>query len=151
MTSPKASDPDFESRVRASFARQKVMTLLGASIRSLAPGLVEVAAPFRDDLTQQHGFLHGGISTALLDSACGYAALTLMPRGTGVLAIEFKVNLLAPAEGQSFVARGRVLKPGRNITVSAADLFCVRGGKEKICATMLATMMVVRDRPGIVD
>lgn len=151
MTGPEASDPDFEARVRASFARQKVMTLLGASIRALGPGLVEVEAPFRDDLTQQHGFLHGGISTALLDSACGYAALTLMPKGTGVLAIEFKVNLLAPAEGESFVARGRVLKSGRTIAVSAADLFCRSGGQEKICATMLATMMVVRDRPGIVD
>lgn len=146
-----AGDPDFAARVAASFARQKVMTLLGALIRCPAPGVVEVEAPFRDDLTQQHGFLHGGISTALLDSACGYAALSLMPAGTGVLAIEFKVNLLAPAEGHSFVARGRVLKPGRTITVSAADLFCLRDGEEKICATMLATMMVVRDRPGIVD
>lgn len=151
MKGAEASDPAFEARVRDSFARQKVMTLLGARMRTVAPGVVEVEAPFRDDLTQQHGFLHGGVSTALLDSACGYAALTLMPRGTGVLAIEFKVNLLAPAAGQIFVARGRVLKPGRTITVSAADLFAVRDGEERICATMLATMMVVRDRPGIVD
>jgi uncharacterized protein (TIGR00369 family) len=146
-----ASDPAFAERVRESFARQKAMALIGASVLRVVPGEVDIAAPFRAELSQQHGFLHGGISTALLDSACGYAALTLMPAGTGVLAVEFKVNLLAPADGESFVARGRVVKAGRTISVSSGDLFAIRGGEEELCATMLATMMTIRDRPGVVD
>ncbi len=146
-----ASDPGFEARVRSSFARQKANTLMGASLLKVAPGEVEVLMPYREHLTQQHGFLHGGFVTALLDIACGFAALTLMPKGAGVLAVEFKINFLAPSEGESFVARGRVLKPGRTITVSAGDFYCLRGSEEKHAATMLATMMVVRDRPGVVD
>ncbi len=144
-------DPGFEARVRGSFARQKANTMMGASLLKVAPGEVEVLMPYREHLTQQHGFLHGGIVTALLDMACGYSALTLMPKGTGVLAVEFKINFLAPGEGEEFVARGRVVKPGRTIVVSAGDLFCLRGGEEKIGATMLATLMVVKDRPGVVD
>jgi uncharacterized protein (TIGR00369 family) len=145
------SDPGFEQRVRNSFARQKANTLIGATLLKVAPGEVEVLMPYREHLTQQHGFLHGGIVTALLDLACGYAALTLMPKGAGVLAVEFKVNFLAPGEGESFVARGRGLKPRRSIAVSAGDFYCLRGGEEKLGATMLATMMVVKDRPGVVD
>lgn len=151
MTKFEASDPKFAERVRESFARQKAMATIGASVLRVVPGEVDLGAPFRAELSQQHGFLHGGISTALLDSACGYAALTLMAAGTGVLAVEFKVNLLAPADGESFVARGRVVKAGRTISVSSGDLFAIRGGEEKLCATMLATMMTIRDRPGVVD
>lgn len=146
-----APDPRFEARVRGSFARQKATATLGARLVRVAPGEVEVAMPYAENLTQQHGYLHGGIVTALLDTACGYAALTLMPAGAGVLAVEFKINFLAPGAGESFIARGRVLKPGRNVSVSAGDVFAVRHGEEKICATMLATMMVVKDRPGVVD
>jgi uncharacterized protein (TIGR00369 family) len=112
---------------------------------------VEIRLPFREDLTQQHGFLHAGAMTTIADSACGYAALTLMPPGTAVLTAEFKVNLLAPGEGETVVARGRVLKAGRTLTVCAADVLAVRGGEEKLVVTMLATIMTVRDRPGLVD
>lgn len=145
------SDPGFEARVRNSFGRQKATALMGATLLKVIPGEVEVLMPYREHLTQQHGFLHGGITTAMLDLAAGYSALTLMPKGAGVLAVEFKINFLAPGQGESFVARGRVVKPGRSISVTAADLFALRGAEEKICATMLATMMVVKDRPGVVD
>jgi uncharacterized protein (TIGR00369 family) len=145
------SDPDFDRRVRASFAKQNVMTLFQATVARVAPGHVDIALPVRAELSQQHGFIHAGVVTAIVDSACGYAALTLMPPGAGVLSIEFKTNLLAPAKGESLIARARVLKPGRNICVCAGDVFAIDGRGETLVATMLATMMVVRDRPGLVD
>lgn len=145
------SDPDFERRVRASFVRQNVMSLFQATLARVAPGQVDIALPVRSELCQQHGFVHAGVVTSIVDSACGYAALSLMPPGTGVLSIEFKTNLLAPAKGLSLSARGRVLKPGRNIFVCAGDVFALDDGGETLVATMLATMMVVRDRPGLVD
>lgn len=140
------SDPDFERRVHASFARQRAMATLGASLTHVAPGEVDIVLPFREDLSQQHGFLHAGITTTIVDTACGYAALTLMPAGAAVLTIEFKVNLLAPGQGERFVARGRVLKPGRTITVSNGEVFAVRGGAERLVATMTATNMTIRER-----
>jgi uncharacterized protein (TIGR00369 family) len=143
-------DPDFEARVRASFARQQVMTTLGATLTRVAPGEVEIQLPFRPDLTQQHGFLHAGIVTTIVDSACGYAAFSLMPAGVGVLTVEYKVNLLAPALGQVFTARGRVLKPGRTITVCMGEVVAAHNGRQQPVATMLATMMTVRDRPNVV-
>ncbi|MFT3839062.1 MAG: PaaI family thioesterase [Myxococcaceae bacterium] len=151
MASFEASDPDFERRVRASFAKQQVMALLQARLARVAAGEVDVELPVRPEVTQQHGFVHAGVVTTIVDSACGYAALSLMPVGAAVLSVEFKTNLLAPAKGERLIARARVLKPGRNITVCAGDVFAVAGGKETLAATMLATMMVVRDRPGLVD
>lgn len=151
MASFVAPDPDFERRVRASFEKQQVMGLLQARLSRVAAGEVDVELPVRAEVTQQHGFVHAGVVTTIVDSACGYAALSLMPPGTGVLSVEFKTNLLAPAKGEWLIARARVLKPGRNITVCAGDVFAVEGGKETLAATMLATMMVVRDRPGLVD
>ncbi len=145
------SDPDFERRVRESFARQNIMALLQATIARVAPGEVDIALPVRAELSQQHGFVHAGVVTTIVDSACGYAALTLMPPGAGVLSIEFKTNLLAPARGTSLSARARVLKPGRNIFVCTGDVFALDERGETLVATMLATMMVVRDRPGLVD
>lgn len=152
----------YAERVRASFERQQVMHLLGAKLTRVEPGLVEIVLPFRDDLTQQHGFLHAGIVTTIVDSACGYAALSLMPEGTGVLTIEYKVNLMAPARGSRFVARGRVLRAGRNITVCAGDVLSVPEGEYSapeslvevegdIVATMLATVLAVRERPDVID
>jgi uncharacterized protein (TIGR00369 family) len=146
-----ALDPEFDARVRQSFGRQAVMGLIGAEIVRLEPGVVDLRLPFRADLTQQHGFLHAGIVTTLADSACGYAALSTMPPDTGVLSIEYKVNLLAPARGGHFVARGRVLRAGRTIVVCTGDVVGVQDGVETPVATMLATMMVVRDRPGVTD
>ena len=151
MSQFEPQDPDFERRVRASFARQRVMDTIGATMRQVAPGEVEIELPFREDLTQQHGFLHAGIVGTILDSACGYAALSLMPSDAGVLTIEYKINLIAPASGSRMFARGHVTKPGRTITVSAGEVYAEQQGKEKLIATMQATIMTIRDRPGVSD
>lgn len=139
-------DANFEARVRDSFNRQQLMSTIGASIEAVGPGQVALRLPFRADLTQQHGFLHAGTIAALADSACGYAALSLMPVDAAVLSIEFKVNMLAPAKGKSFVARGVVLRAGRTIMVCRADVFSEQDGQEKLVAAMQGTMMVVRDK-----
>jgi len=144
-------DPDFEVRIRRSFARQAALVTMGASLTRVGPGEVEIQLPFRPELSQQHGFLHAGVTTAVVDTACGYAALTLMPAGAAVLSIEFKVNLLAPGQGERFIATGRVVKPGRTLTVCAGEVEAVRGGARQTVAIMQATMMSVRDRPGLVD
>jgi uncharacterized protein (TIGR00369 family) len=141
-------DPDFERRVRASFARQAAMRTLGATLERVAPGEVEVALAFRADLTQQHGFLHAGVVTAAVDSACGYAALSLMEPGAAVLSVEFKVQLLAPARGARFLALGRVVRAGRTITVVSGELRTEAG---EAVALLNGTMMAVRDRPELSD
>ena len=138
-----ARDTNFEARVRESFARQRVMETIGARLARVAPGEVEIELPFREDLTQQHGYLHAGIVAAVVDSACGYAAMSLAPAGAEVLSIEFKLNLMSPARGRIFVARARVKRAGRNVTVCTGDLYAVEGASEKAVATMLATMMTV--------
>lgn len=149
MTPP---DADNAARVRASFGHQHAMTLLGAQMTEVGAGKTEIVLPFREELTQQHGFVHAGIITAIVDSACGYAALSLMPPGVGVLTIEFKVNLLNPAAGERFVARGQVVKPGRTIMVCTGEVIAERAdGSQQTVALMQATMMVVRDRPAISD
>ena len=137
------SDPDFERRVRESFARQRLMQTIGAELVTIRPGEVEIALSFRPDLTQQHGYLHAAALAAIADSACGYAALSLMPEGTEVLSVEFKMNLLAPARGDRFVARSRVLRPGRTLTVCVAEVFGQReqDEEERIIAAMQATMI----------
>ena len=139
-------DPEYAARVRASFAEQRVMATIGAALSHVAPGEVDIVLPFRDDLTQQSGFLHAGIIATVADSACGYAAHSLMPATAGVLSIEFKVNLLAPALGTSVVARARVIRAGRTITVCRADVYAVREDAEKLVATMTGTMMAVAPR-----
>ena len=141
-------DPDFERRVRASFARQAAMRTLGATLERVAPGEVDLALPFRADLTQQHGFLHAGVVTAVIDSACGYAALSLMEPGAAVLSGEFKVQLLAPARGARFLALGRVVRAGRTLTVVAGEL---RAEDGEPVALLNGTMMAVRDRPELAD
>lgn len=132
-----AQDPGFGSRVHESFTRQKVMSLIGARLTTVEPGMAEITLQARDDLTQQDGFLHAGIITTVLDSACGYAAYTLMPAGSRVLSVEFKVNLLAPARGEIVRARAEVKRSGRTLTVCSADAFA----DDVLCATMLATMI----------
>ena len=144
------ADLQFAERVHASFARQAFMATLGATLTRVEPGIVEIRLPFRPDLTQQHGFIHAAAVAAIADSACGYAAFTLMPAGTGVLSIEYKINLLAPAEGEALVARARVIRPGRTITVCWADVAASAAGAERAVATMVATMMTIRDRPDVV-
>jgi uncharacterized protein (TIGR00369 family) len=150
MTTPfRVSDPDFERRVHDSFARQRAMHTLGARLLSVSPGEVQVELPFRDDLTQQHGFLHAGVVTAVLDSAAGYAAFTLMPADAGVVSVEFKTHLLAPARGERLVARARVVRAGRTLTVCQSDGYMVDGGEERHVAMLVGTMMTVLGRDGM--
>ena len=144
-------DPDFESRVRASFARQRFMATLGASLERVAPGEVAIAFTHREALTQQHGFLHAGVMTSVADSACGYAALSLMEPGAGVLSVEFKVNMLAPAVCDRFVATGRVVLSGRTLTVCAGEVTAERDGETIAVLLMQATMMAVRGKPAVAD
>ena len=150
-------DPDYDARVRASFARQAFMTTLGAQLVTIEPGYVVIELPFRAELAQQHGFLHAGAVTAVVDSACGYAALTLMPPTAAVLSVEFKVNLLAPGAGARFRAVGRVIRAGRTLTVCSGELIAVREGPDarvdsgEVVALMQATMMAVRERAGLSD
>ena len=148
MTEPR--NPHFEQAVRASFAAQRLMATIGARITRVAAGEIEIRLPFRPDLTQQHGFLHAGVVTSALDSACGYAAFTLMPEGVGVLTVEFKTNLLAPARGEELIARARVVRAGRTITVCQGEAAMLADGAETPVAAMLATIMTVRDRPDVV-
>ena len=148
---PTVRDPDFEARVRASFARQEFMATLGARLELVAPGEVTIRLPYRTDLTQQHGFLHAGAVTSVVDSACGYAALTLMEPGAAVLSVEFKVNLLAPAAGMEFLAIGTVVRAGRTITVCSGELRAVDDGRETVVAMLQGTMMAVRDKAGLTD
>ena len=138
-----AQDPNFAPRVRESFGLQRVMSTIGAELTRVEPGEVDIELPFRDDLTQQDGFLHAGIVAVIADSACGYAAYSLMPAEAAVLSIEFKLNLLAPAVGSRLIARSRVLRAGRTITVCRADVSSVNAGAEKLVATMLGTLMSV--------
>jgi uncharacterized protein (TIGR00369 family) len=146
-------DPDFAARVRASFARQTFMTTLGAELAAVEPGLVIIELAFRDDLVQQHGFLHAGVVTSVVDSACGYAALSLMPAGAGVVSVEFKVNLMAPAVGERFRATGRVVRAGRTLTVCAGELHALADGAtaQSPIAIMQATMMALHERAGLTD
>jgi uncharacterized protein (TIGR00369 family) len=138
---------DFESAVQESFDSLTLMRTIGATLERVSPGKVEIALPFRTDLTQHHGFMAAAVLTAVVDVACGYAAMTLMPPGCSVLTIEYKANFLAPAQGERVVARGRVIRPGRTVTVCAGDVVAVDQGQEKLVATLLATMMQVGEEP----
>jgi uncharacterized protein (TIGR00369 family) len=142
-------DANFEARVRSSFARQTAMATLGIEITGLTAGEVELRMPYTAAYTQQHGFIHAGIITTALDSACGYAAFSLMPDDAAVLTVEFKTNLIAPARGDYFLFRARVVKPGRTITVCDAQAFAVEGGKEKLVATMTGTLMALFGREDV--
>ena len=139
-------DPDYAARVTASFARNRLLGSFGVAIKGIKPGHVTMSLPFREDLCQQHGYLHGGVLAALLDSASGYAGLTLMPVSAAVLGVEFKVNFVAPAIGERVDVFGRVLKSGRTLTVCAGDAYAVADGTQKLVASMLNTVMAVTDR-----
>src|SRR5580698_1540537 len=143
-------DPNFAERVRASFARQRMMQTLGVEIARIVPGEIELAMPYGAAFTQQHGFIHAGVIATVLDSACGYAAFSLMPADAAVLTVEFKTNLLAPAKGERFLFRAHVIKPGRALTFCEAQAFALEGAKEKLVATMTGTLMAVTGRQDIV-
>ena len=135
-------NPAFAEEIKQSFAKQTIMDLIGAELSRVEPGVIEITLPYRVDLTQQHGYLHAGIVTTIADSACGYAAYSLMPPNSEVLSVEFKVNLLRPAKGEKFLAASEVIKAGKTLTVVRADVFGVdHDGKRELVATMLATMI----------
>jgi uncharacterized protein (TIGR00369 family) len=145
----KPADDGYADRVRVSFERQGVMRLLGARLTRVDPGLVEITVPFREDLTQQHGLFHAGVSTTVADSAAGYAAYTLFPADAAILAVELKINFLSPARGEELIATGRVLKPGRTLTVNEMDVHCVQGGEPILCARGIQTTICLLDRPDL--
>jgi uncharacterized protein (TIGR00369 family) len=140
------ADAAYAQRVRASFGRQAAMATIGATLTEVEPGRVVIELPWQQALTQQHGFLHAGMVATALDSACGYAGFSLMAADAAVLTIEFKINLLAPAQGERFRMEGLVVKPGRTITVAEGRAYAIDGGREKLVATMAATLMAVAGR-----
>jgi uncharacterized protein (TIGR00369 family) len=137
----KPANPDFAARVRDSFGRQPFMDLLGARITGLEPGFCEIAVDSRRELTQQHGFVHGGVLASIADSAAGYAAFSLMQAEASILTVEYKLNILRPGRGDAMVARGRVVKPGKTLTVVQADVFARSGGREEQVVASLQTLM----------
>ncbi|HUN45420.1 MAG TPA: PaaI family thioesterase [Stellaceae bacterium] len=142
-----ASDPGYEARVRGSFGRQALMTTIGARLARVSPGRVEIELPFRADLTQQHGYLHAGITSAIADSAGGYAGYTLFPATSSVLTVEFKINLTAPASGERFRAIGEVLKPGRTLCICRLEVLALTGERAATIAVGQQTLICLADRP----
>jgi len=147
MPSFKPKDENFEARVRDSFSRQPLMTLIGARLNRVEPGRAEIELPFRADLTQQQGYLHAGITSAIADSAGGYAGYSLFPAGSSILTVEFKINLVAPAAGERFLAVGEVLRPGRTLTVCSLEVFALRSGERTTIAVGQQTLICLEDRP----
>ena len=139
-------DSDYAERVRESFGLQQAMVLIGAALPVVEPGYIEIHLPFKPEITQQHGFIHGGVVGMIADSAAGYAANTLTPAGTSVLTVEYKLNLLAPADGERLVARGEVLKPGRTLLITRAEVFAVKQEQWTLCAVMQQTIMAMHGR-----
>lgn len=140
-------DPEFASRVRASFARQGAMRLFGAELLEVAPGYCAIALTPRAEISQQHGYVHAGVVSTIVDSAGGYAGYTLFPADSSVLTVEFKVNLLAPAVGDRLVAEGFVVKAGRSLTISRGEVHAERDGKRTLVALMQQTLMVMHGKP----
>lgn len=151
MTTFQPKDPAYEDRVRASFAKQGLLATLAASLEAVEPGQVTIALTPSPAVSQQHGFVHAGAVASIADSAAGYAALSLMPPGAGVLTTEFKINLLAPAGGDRLIARGRVIKAGRTLTLAQTEVFAVTNGEEKLVALLTATLMTIEGREGVSD
>lgn len=139
-------DPNYAERVRASFRLQHAMSLIGAEMALVEPGYVEIHLPHRPEITQQHGFIHGGVVGMIADSAAGYAANTLTPADTSVLTVEYKMNLVAPADGQRLVARGEVVRPGRTLIVTRADVYAIRDEQWTLCAIMQQTIMAMQGK-----
>lgn len=151
MTDFVARDPRYRSRVETSFAKQGLMTTLAAALGDIAPGCVEIVLPVSPGVSQQHGYVHAGAVAAIADSAAGYAALTLMAPGTGVLTTEFKINLVAPAKGVRLRARGRVVKSGRTLTLAQTEVFAEDDSGETLVALLTATLMSIQGRDGVAD
>jgi uncharacterized protein (TIGR00369 family) len=141
------ADPGFAARVQDSFSRQNAMGFIGARLSRIEPGVVEIELPYRDELTQQHKFFHGGITTMIADSAGGYAGYTLFSATSSVLTVEFKISLLAPAAGEKLVATGRVLKPGRTLTICDLEVNAIKDGRPTPVLKGLQTLICLHDRP----
>jgi len=139
-------DPNYAARVRSSFERQRVMMWIGATLTHLAPGQCEITLPHKPEFTQQHGYIHGGIIGTLGDSAAGYAGYTLMPHDASVLTVEYKMNIMAPGDGERLIARGEVIRAGRSLVIARADVFAVKAGRETLCATLLQTLMTMHGK-----
>ena len=142
----KPNDPDFAARVHASFLNQPAMTLIGATMPVIEAGYTEIHLPYKPQVTQQHGYIHGGVVGMIADSAAGYAANTLTSADTGVLTVEYKLNLLAPADGQLLIAEGSVVRYGRTLIVTKAEVFAVKDGKKTLCALMQQTIMALHGK-----
>jgi uncharacterized protein (TIGR00369 family) len=140
-----APDPEFAARVRASFARQSVMAFIGAKLVRVEPGLVSIELPYRRELCQQHGYFHAGITSTIADSAGGYAGFTLFRTDDSVLTVEYKINLLAPADGEKLIATGRVVKPGRTLTICHLEVISVKAGEETLCAIGQQTLICLKE------
>lgn len=149
MTAYTPATQDFETRVRRSFGRQGIMGLIGAQITRVEPGEVEIELPFREDLSQQHGFFHAGVTSTIADSAGGYAAFSLFPVESAVLTVEYKINLMAPADGERLTAVGRVIRPGRTLTTCDLEVTAHKDGKAKVCAKGLQTIMRIDGRADV--
>ena len=147
MSAFQPANPDYAERIRDSFARQGLMGHLGARLTRIEPGVVEIELPFRDEVTQQHGLFHGGATGAIADTAAGYAAFSLVPAEATMLTVEYKLNLMAPAEGELLIATGRVVKPGRTLTICEIEVVVVKNGAPTICARGLETMIRLDGRP----
>jgi uncharacterized protein (TIGR00369 family) len=139
-------DPNFAARCRDSFARQGMMATIGAELAVIEPGYCEIHLPWRREITQQHGYVHGGALASIVDSAAGYAAFSLMPADASILTVEYKLNILRPGEGERMIARGRVIKPGRSLSVVNADVYAVKGGVETLCVTSIHTLMAMHGK-----
>lgn len=137
------ANPDYAARVRASFDRQGAMRLIGARLSEVRPGFCSIELPYREDLTQQHGYIHAGIVSAIADSAGGYAGFTLFPGDASVLTVEYKLNLLAPAAGDRLVAEAEVVRPGRTLAITRGEVYAEAGGKRSLCAIMQQTLIVL--------
>lgn len=146
MRSFEPRDPDWESKVRASYAKQGAMGLIGAQLIELRPGYCEIHMPWRADLTQQNGYFHAGIIATVVDSAAGYAGFTLMPPGSSVLSVEFKLNLLAPGDGELLIATGEVIKSGKTLVITRGEAYVVKGDKTTHCSTMQQTLMTMHGK-----
>ena len=146
-TAFKPGVPDYEARIRSSFGRQGAMRLLGALLVEVRPGYCAIELPYREDLTQQHGYIHAGIVSAIVDSAGGYAGYTLFPADSSVLTVEYKLNLLAPARGERLVAEGQVVKPGRTLAITRGEVYAETGGERTLCALMQQTLIVLSGKP----
>ena len=140
-------DPRFAERCRASFARQQAMALIGARMASIEPGRCEIELPFREDLTQQKGYLHGGIVGMIADTACGYAAYSLMPASASLVTVEYKINILAPGRGERLLARAEVIKSGRTLSITRGEVYAEQDGGQALCAVMQQTLMMLPDTP----